>query len=122
MILSCRSDVAFAAADRADGKRLGMDEVSLAPATPEQLVSAVGEVAPVGVHLVNERVLGVHHAEIEYVVPLFHGHIIPNRTAIGSNFFSRKERKGRKDLFARHSRSLGVVRSNREPPTSGGYP
>ena len=108
MILSCRSDVAFAAADRADGKRLGMDEVSLAPAPPEQLVSAVGEVAPVGVHLVNERVLGVHHPEIEYVVPLFHGHIIPNRTAIGSNFFGRnllrrgyggqEERKGRKDF------------------------
>ena len=98
MILSCRSDVAFAAADRADGKRLGVGEVSLAPAPPEQLVSAVGEVAPVGVYLVNERVLSVHHPEIEYVVPLFHGHIIPNRTAIGSNFFSRKERKGRKDF------------------------
>ena len=66
------------------------------------------------------------------VIGRVEGHRDGSRNHLRRGYGGQEERKGRKDLnhgiheihgkcLARLSRSLGVVRSNREPPTSGGY-
>ena len=71
----------------------------------------------------------IENSRVEHVERVEILHWINRIDRIGHRDNSRKERKGRKELnheihekvLARLSRSLGVVRSNREPPTSGGY-